>query len=326
MADPQPNVGRELLRLLAQSPDSYPHKLDAIRDCMLLVQFSAAAYSSASFLDDRVLTPAIAGAWVPMAACQAALAAEPRSASLPLHFIFHGGHVGSTLLSRLIESAAHAGTVLSLREPLPLRTLAELHDVLGKPESLLSAERWHAQLAMLLRLWRRGYAETRAVVLKATSTTGRIAPTLLRDLPAARAVYLNLRAEPYIATLLAGQNSTLDLRGHAAERARRLSTELSGPSAALWSLSPGELAAHAWLVERIAQHRALSFDRQRVLSLDFDALLMDVPAGLAAVFRHLGLAADEASIETVARGPVLTQYSKAPEHPYTPALRAEVLA
>lgn len=332
MAEPQQNVGRALLDALARSPDCYPHKLDPIRECLLLVQFSAAAYSSASFLDDRVLTRSTGGAWVPLAACRAALAAAPPASgslvegSLPLHCIFHSGHVGSTLLSRLLESAAQAGTVLSLREPLPLRTLAELHDALAKPESLLSSEQWQAYLELLLRLWRRGYAGNRAVVLKATSNAGRVAPMLLAAAADARAVYLNLRAEPYLATLLAGQNSALDLRGHAAERARRMSTELSPASAAVRALSTGELAAHAWLIERIAQHRVQGFDPLRVLSVDFDALLADVPAVLADVLRHFGLAADAVSIEAVARGPVMAQYSKAPEHPYTPALRAEVLA
>lgn len=331
MGASQQNVGRLLLDALAASPDSYPHKLDPIRDCLLLLQFSAAAYSAASFLDDRVLTPAMGGAWVPLAACRAAVAAADAALAhpptqLPLQFIFHSGHVGSTLLSRLVESAAPVGALLSLREPLPLRTLAELHDALPLPESLLTEEQWQAQLILLLRLWRRGYAPTRAVVLKATSTTGRIAPSLLRAVPEARAVYLNLRAESYLATLLAGQNSALDLRGHAAERARRLSAELSPASAAVRGLSPGELAAHAWLAERIAQQRALGFDPSRVRAIDFDALLADVPGVLAEVLRHFGVTADAASIDSAARGPVLTQYSKAPEHPYTPALRAEVLA
>ena len=71
MGASQQNVGRLLLDALAASPDSYPHKLDPIRDCLLLLQFSAAAYSAASFLDDRVLTPAMGGAWVPLAACRA---------------------------------------------------------------------------------------------------------------------------------------------------------------------------------------------------------------------------------------------------------------
>ncbi len=60
---------------------------------------------------------------------------------------------------------------------------------------------------MLLGLWSRGYEATRAVVVKATSSAGRLAPRLLGRSPASRAVYLNLAAEPYLATLLGGANS-----------------------------------------------------------------------------------------------------------------------
>ena len=60
-----------------------------------------------------------------------------------VHFIFHTGHVGSTLVSRLLDET---GDVLSLREPLPLRTLADAMDVLTLPESL--AERRAVQPAI----------------------------------------------------------------------------------------------------------------------------------------------------------------------------------
>ena len=148
-----------------------------------------------------------------------AAAGPPRHGPRPLHFIFHTGHVGSTLVSRLLDET---GQVLSLREPLPLRTLAEAHDVLHAPESLLGPQQFDGLLDTLLRLWRRGYAATRAVVIKATSSAARLAPVLLERSAASRAIYLNLRAEPALATLLAGANSLIDLRGHGAERLKRL--------------------------------------------------------------------------------------------------------
>ena len=90
----------------------------------------------------------------------------------PLHYILHTGHVGSTLLSRLLDTT---GAVLSLREPLPLRTLAEASDVLGQPESLLSESQFELVLDTFIRLWSRGYATTRCVVVKATSAAARVA-------------------------------------------------------------------------------------------------------------------------------------------------------
>ena len=58
------------------------------------------------------------------------------------------------------------------------------------------------------------------VIVKATSSAARIAPRLLAD--GGKAVYLTLCSKlGDFATLLAGENSILDLRGHGPERVRR---------------------------------------------------------------------------------------------------------
>ena len=257
-----------LLARLA-SPDVYPQKLDLIRGGLLLIHFGEDAYRSSSFLDDRILGAATRGGWVPVERVVEA-AGQLVDGMRPLHFIFHTGHVGSTLVSRLLDET---GQVLSLREPLPLRTLAEAHDVLHAPESLLGPQQFDRLLDTLLRLWRRGYAATRAVVVKATSSAARLAPVLLERSAASRAIYLNLRAEPALATLLAGANSLIDLRGHGAERLKRLSARIGAGIAPLYTLSPGELAAMSWLAESMTRREALDRFADRVIPVDFDDFL-----------------------------------------------------
>ena len=149
---------REALLARLASPDVYPQKLDLIRGGLLLIHFGEDAYRSSSFLDDRILGAATRGGWVPVE-CVVEAAGQLVDGMRPLHFIFHTGHVGSTLVSRLLDET---GQVLSLREPLPLRTLAEAHDVLHAPESLLGPQPFDRLLETMLRLWRRGYAATRA--------------------------------------------------------------------------------------------------------------------------------------------------------------------
>ena len=316
-----PSPADDLPTRLHLTPDVYPQKLDLVRGAVLLIGFDAPAYRAASFLDDRILTPATRGTWVHGARASEAAARvrEPR----PVHFVFHAGHVGSTLLSRLLDDS---GVVLGLREPLPLRTLADAHDVLDAPESLLSRAQFDGALATFLRLWSRGYADTRAVVVKATSTAGRLAPALLAAAPDARGVYLSLAAEPYLATLLAGANSALDLRGHGPERMRRLARRTNAPLAPLHSLSTGELAAAAWLAESCSAADALAAHGARVLPLDFDAFLRDVGGAMTAIVRHLRLPVDAERAAALAHSPALTRYSKAPEHAYGPEVRAELLA
>ncbi len=314
-------VTADFLSRLPNSPDVYPQGIDLIHQALLLVQFDAAAYRAASFLDDRILTPKVRGVWVPIT--RVAAAARAVQNMRPLHFIFHTGHVGSTLVSRLLDET---GVVLPLREPLPLRVLANAHDALGKPDSLLSEAHFETLLDLFLALWRRGYGDSRAVVLKATSSAGRVAEPLLTRRSDARAICLNLRPEPYLATLLAGQNSASDLRGHAAERMRRLIRTLSlERPTPLHALSPGEVAAMSWLTETATQYGVLQRFAGRVIREDFDAVLADVAGSMARVAAHFGLTADEQYLSTIARSLALTRYAKAPEHAYTPELRTQIL-
>ena len=321
MAVERPNsIADDLLTRLQESPDAYIHKIDFNSGRVLLVQFDAATYRSASFLDDRILGPATKGAWLPLD--RAAEASRLVANTRPLHFIFHTGHVGSTLVSRLLDET---GVVLSLREPLPLRTLADAYDALGGPDLLLSDAQFEPTLAMFMRLWGRGYDGTRSVVVKATSSAGRLATPILTAGEGSRAIYMNVRAEPYLATLLAGQNSPIDLRGHGPGRMRRLQSRIAAPLAPLPTLSIGELAAMSWLTESWSQHDAVKRFPGRVIALDFDQFLSTVAESMSRILAHLQLPDNPRFLSEIGNSPVLTRYSKAPEHAYTPNVRAEVL-
>lgn len=299
----------------------YPMKLDLARDRVLRIEMSEAAFRAASFLDDRILDADTRGGWVSLPELQAQSALL--GGSSPLHFIFHTGHVGSTLVSRLLDET---GKVLSLREPLPLRTLATAQDAIRDGAASAMAQRQlDALMALFVRLWRRSFDSTQSVIVKATSSCARLAPALLAAVPQARAIYLNLGAEAWLATLLAGENSHIDLHGHAAERMSRLAADVQEPLPAPESLSPGELAALGWLTETSTQLRLLSEYPGRVLPIDFDAFLRNPSGQLRAILAHFQLPHDPVLLDGIVRSPVLTRYSKAPEHPYDPGLRAAVL-
>jgi hypothetical protein len=142
---------------------------------------------------------------------------------------------------------------------------------------------------------------------------------------AAKAVYLNLRAEPYLATLLAGANAIADLRGFEPERAQRLRA-LTGDSS--WrATSVGELAAMSWLSESLTREMVLQRFGGRVMALDFDEMLADLSPSLQRVVDQLGIEAPAGFAAASARSPTLTRYSKAPtEYAYSPVMRAELLA
>jgi hypothetical protein len=315
-----PNLQRLRGQLLAD-PSLLAQKLDLFSQRMLFVRFSAEDYRQASFLDDRILTPAMQGVWVSLDDVSAALAGA--APARPLHFIFHAGHVGSTLVSRLLEGA---GGVLALREPLPLRALAEAHDALDSPQSLVSPARFADLLRDQIVLWSRGFADTRAVILKATSTAARLAPALLDAAPDARAIYLHLPLEPYLATLLAGENSPIDLRGHAGERMRRLARLGVEPLAPLHAMSIGELAAMSWCAEQLTAAALRKQHGERVLFADFERVLAAPEDALRSFCNHFRLDGSEDFITRTRQDPNWRRYAKAPEHAYTPGDRAQSLA
>jgi hypothetical protein len=314
------SIAETLLRQLPLSPDAYPQNIDFARESVLVVLFDANSYRAASFLDDRVLGLGTKGAWLPLS--RVAEASRQVRNARPVHFIFHTGHVGSTLLSRLLDEGF---AVLSLREPLPLRTLATAHDSLGRDDSPLGRTGFDDALASFMRLWSRGYPDTHSVVVKATSAAGRLAAPILAASVGSRAVYLNLRAEPYLATLLAGENSPIDLRGHGPERIQRLRSYGAERLPPLHELSHGELAAMSWLCESCTQREAVERFPDRVMTLDFDDFLADVGGSMLRVLGHFALPHDARTASAMEASPALMRYSKAPEYPYTPSVRAEVL-
>lgn len=310
-----------LLATINHSPDAYPQHLDLAGKRMLIVGLSPWIYRSASFLDDRILAPGIARSWVDIKRIEEAT--RPVAAPRATHLILHTGHVGSTLLSRLLDDL---GGTLGLREPLPLRTLAEAADTLKHDDALVSPEEFGSLADLCVRLWSRGYSDTQQCIVKSTSSACRVAPRLLERRAGMRAAYLNVRAERYLATLLAGENSIADLRGHGQERYRRLRAGMVGPLAPLHTLSTGELAALGWMAESLVRHKVAADFPAQILLLDFDALLAELPATLSLVARHFGIECETRQLEATAVSATVHQYSKAPEYNYGPALRRDILA
>ena len=215
--------------------------------------------------------------------------------------------------------------VQSLREPLVLRELAALHDQDGSASCLVSPEELKAIGEVMLRLWSRCAQDRQCAVLKATSATARVGEMLMAARPNARAVYLSMEPEPYLAVILGGPASLLDVRGHAEERMRRLSRLLTSAPKPLYAMSPGELAASSWLAEALTRERlGRQFD-SRILPVDFDRFLTDIAQAMSAILGHLGIPGGEDLAGRLAGSPSLGQYAKAPEHAYSSRLRQEVI-
>jgi hypothetical protein len=298
-----------LLQRLKSDPLVYAQKLNPAEDTVLLVELTGEQLASHSFLDDRIFHPEMAFEWVPWDDFESE--ASQLAGSAP-SYIFHIGHCGSTLLSRLVAEATDSQ---ALREPLPLRLFAanQVEPVID----WLDEDETGRRLALFEKTWARG---ERPVTVKATSMCTNLLHAVDKD---SGIVFIYQPAETHLAVILAGENAMQDLAGFGRNRHMRLAT-LTDDLPPLEAMSAGELAAMTWLAEVSTASQALG--ERAALRLNFDDFLQRPGELLASSCEALGLEADSEHCEAAVGGPIMRTYSKAPEHAYGPKFRDDIIA
>lgn len=300
---------------LAESPAWQPLVLDPAGDRALLVRLTEAETRAASFLDERTLGAQTRAQWVPLPeliAAAAPLAVTHRA-------IFHIGHVGSTLISRLLGEvpAFHA-----LREYAALRTLAEART----PESWWSEAQHTARARALAALWSRVWRSGQTALIKATSFASETAGQYLARPDRPPALFVHTAAGPYLATIFAQEGNRAEAATLAPARLRRLHGRLGGPAFRLWEMSEGERIAMGWVSEMLTLAEARGVAPGRVRWLDFEAFLSALMPELVSAAAHLGAPIGDTDAAAIVAGPLMARYSKGPEHEYSPQLRRDLLA
>jgi len=297
------------------TPDA-PSAAEIVRDARWLVQaldpsggmarvvkMDARAYREASFLDDRMLQQQHFAGIVPWTSIAEAVPADARTDA---RWIFHIGHVGSTLVARLL---GEIDGVLSVREPRILRDVA-----------ILPAERRRQFIPALQKLLSRTFTPTEIALVKATSFVSEIAPELVP--PSERALFMYARPRAYIASILAGENSVKELAALAPSRSQRMAGRVELPQ----SKTTADAAATAWACEMTALEAAADAMADRaVVWADFDEMLSDMPNALMTASQFFGFDAPAERLHAIATGPLMHRYSKATEFEYTPSLRRELI-
>lgn len=297
---------------LRASPELFPLDLEPATDAVALVELTRLDYERASFLDGRLDRPAA------LRPAFADLAAAAQGLPIACDYIFHIGHVGSTLLSRLLGFHPQ---VFSLREPQALRTFVQAQADDGPWPAPELARR----LAVFMALYSRPWAPGERALVKATSLVSELAAPLLALEPASRALMMTVAPATYLATILGGPNSRVELSMAAPARRLRLARRLGDPAAGLDAVSAGELAAMSWACEMTALVAAAGAHPGRVAWVDFDRFLADPPAGLAGALTFLHGSLAEGAVARLIGSGFLERYSKAPAYAYGPDVRAGVL-
>jgi hypothetical protein len=295
------------------SPRLYPLSFDAASERVRFIALTEENYRFESFLDERLLEKFGFGRWTPFDDVRQAVAGTDAECD----FIFHIGHVGSTLLSRLL---GEDGRVFSLREPAILRTLA-VAELSSLDRGVLDD-----QTRLFLKLWARVWRPGQRTLLKATSFVSETAPRLMTLNSTARAILMYVQPRTHLAAILAGEASRAELAVNAPMRLTRLHRRLGGPIWRLGVLSEGERAAMSWACEVMALDQVAAQFAGRVLWLDFDALLAEPDFWLAAALRRLHGEASGAAVEAILHSEHLRRYAKAPEHVFDTSVRQQALA
>jgi hypothetical protein len=289
---------------LARGATWLAQALDPTAGEVRLIAMNRDAYRSASFLDDRMLQQPVDAQIVPWTLIEEAMTGDLRSDA---RWIFHIGHVGSTLVSRLIGELPE---VLAIREPRLLRDLA-----MTPPEI---RERY---LPPVPKLMSRTFAADERACVKATSFASEIAPNLV---PAGeRALFMYASPRNYIGSILAGENSLAELSMLAENRAQRMETRVQDfPH----TQNNADLAAAAWACETTALEAAAeAMPDRRIDWADFDRMLDNMESALGRIAEIFGFEATPDQLAAIATGPLMTRYSKALEYDYSAALRRDLI-
>jgi hypothetical protein len=303
----------------ASDPSLFVHQLDVAGDRLLLMRVGEDELKAASFLDQRLIQPEPGK---PQRAMQwgdwSVIAPQGKGARDDARFIFHIGHVGSTLIARLLGEASDT---LALREPQLLRQFAELKGLEGHAHSPWPPGRLAERLPLARQWLSRTFRPDQRALIKATSFVSDIAGDLMDG--TRKAVFLTLSPERYLQTILAGDNSRQELGALSGTRLQRLNARLGSDGFNLWELDEAARAAMAWACEMTALEAA---SEDNTLWVDFDHFLKAPAETLKSIADHLETMMTTEQAQALVNSPIMQRYSKAPEHGYSPQLREDVLS
>jgi hypothetical protein len=303
---------------LLSSPDLFPFDIDITAGQIRIVRLSEATYQIESFLDQRVLTGTPVEFRIPVED----IGREDYPAAPHLNYIFHLGHVGSTLLSRVLGSGA---SVFSIREPLILRRLAGFEFELRTSFSPWPRALFNERLDTVLKLLARVYRPGQVSLVKATSFVGEMAPLLMTRAPLARAILLIARPQIFIAGILAGTASRAELAAVSGARIARLRHRFPDFGLKIDGLSEGELAALGWVTELLGLVEAHRRFPDRTLWVDFDEFLSSPRPRLEAILAHLNGGTDQNELAAILGSPDFGRYAKATEQAYDGSVRHRLI-
>lgn len=311
---------REFLKRALTDPSWLFREMDLHLDRVAFLPVKPEVYNHSAFLDHRL--EGVSGQPV-VTRLETLIAAATRAGPAATNWVFHPGHVGSTLLSRLL---GELDEVLPLREPPPLRTLSALWREQGDPLAQLDREGFERLEHAVWVLLGRTFRETQQSLVKATSDCCNLLGRALAAHPESRVIWIDVDLETFLAGMLRNQPRRQETRAFAQSRLMDLHFLLDDRTVRLFELDIPRLTAVSWLANQGHRIRAQQGAAAgRILTLHFHDLLETPAAVLPGVLDHLGLPSDEFTLSRVLASPWRRTYAKQRDSAFSTGQRFEQL-
>ncbi|HUO82442.1 MAG TPA: hypothetical protein VM616_06240 [Gammaproteobacteria bacterium] len=308
------------LDTLFDSPELFLASLDLGADRVRLTPMTAASYARSPFLDRRIERAGRGDLGMSLAQLVEAYRriAPPRRAA---HYLFHIGHCGSTLLSRML---GEVDGVLSLREPPPLLELAQQR---RKLQAGADDRGWRDAFDLTAHLLSRTFDTRDVSLVKPNSHANNLLTELMTWHPRSRAILLYVDLETYLATMLRPPARRETARAVEESRLADFRQRTADSGLRRNALDDARRAALVWLVQMrefvdVLESPGLS---ARARPVEFGAFLCAGRTALADVAAFLGRAAEAAALDRAFEPALAGQYSKRPGRAFDAAARAGML-
>jgi len=314
---------RTQLQALARGPELFLRDIDPGRNAAILSPMSEDSYRRSSFLGSRLTRDGERDFVVPVDALIQILSETGRPEG-HINYIFHVGHCGSTLLSRLL---GELDEFHALREPAVLMGLSRSYRALGESGFDMTRERWQMLYDLAVALLSRTWRPDQTALVKATSHAGNLIPMLMNQTGKEKALFLYTDLETYLVTMLRSHTRN-ENRLYAKEfRIREFMSLAPSRSGDFDDYPDAHIAAMTWLLH------AREFDlacadtdtASRVLVMSFEEYLADPPKHLGRICQFMDAPIGADVLQDLLYGPAATSHAKLPDSDFDATKRKSEL-
>ena len=274
------------------------------------------------FLDERVLLEGAKGVKMHLKELNGLVKQQWDGKFLPCHFIFHLGHAGSTLISRMLDEIPD---VFGMREPIIIRPIAIARNLSAAGKIETSEEKIHQDLQVLYLLLTRRFSPDEIMIMKTTSICANLSHDLIGFNNDNKGLVLSVSAEVNLANQM-DKEQPKDIEAFSLHRLFALQKREPGIEMDLKTMSRAELIALNWMGEVVELYDLVTGPmKDRILSVDFDKFLNNKAAYVEKILKHFSLPGDAATVKRLTNSRVFDAYAKKPDFKYTAENRAGIL-